>query len=52
MRHEFKILKLEFGKNSVRLIINCQTTHSIPNLIKALKGGSARFCIRSFLILK
>ena len=48
IRHEFKILKLEFGKNSVRLIINCQTTHSIPNLIKALKGGSARFLYKEF----
>ncbi|WP_205182016.1 transposase [Neobacillus cucumis] len=46
--HEFKILKLEFGKNSVRLIINCQTTDSIPNLIKALKGGSARFLYKEF----
>ncbi|MFY0762184.1 transposase [Metabacillus dongyingensis] len=48
LRHEFKIMKLEFGVNNVRLIINCKTTHYIPNLIKALKGGSARFLYKEF----
>jgi len=48
LRHEFKLMKLEFGLNTVRLIINCQTTHAIPNLIKALKGGSARFLYKEF----
>lgn len=48
LRHEFKLMKLEFGLNTVRIIINCQTTHSIPNLIKALKGGSARFLYKEF----
>ncbi|MDQ0202310.1 putative membrane protein [Neobacillus ginsengisoli] len=36
-RHEFKIMAMEFDQNSVKLIINCQTTHFIPNIIKALK---------------
>jgi putative transposase len=41
-------MKMEFGLNNVRLIINCKTTHYIPNLIKALKGGSARFLYKEF----
>ncbi|WP_373889983.1 transposase [Neobacillus cucumis] len=48
INHEFKIMKMEFGFNNVRLTINCQTTHNIPNLIKALKGGSARFLYKEF----
>jgi putative transposase len=48
LRHEFKIMEMEFGFNSVILLINCQTTHYIPNLIKALKGGSARFLYKEF----
>ncbi|MFD0827592.1 IS200/IS605 family transposase [Neobacillus sp. M.A.Huq-85] len=46
--HEFKIIKLEFGLNNVRLLINCKTSHYIPNIIKALKGGSARFLYKEF----
>ncbi|MBT2730448.1 IS200/IS605 family transposase [Bacillus sp. ISL-75] len=48
IRHEFKILAMEFDQNSVKLIINCQTTHFIPNIIKALKGGSARFLYKEY----
>ncbi|MDQ6600904.1 IS200/IS605 family transposase [Bacillus salipaludis] len=47
-RHEFKIVKMEIQEQQVKLIINCKTTHYIPNIIKALKGGSARFLHKEF----
>ncbi|MBT2758812.1 transposase [Mesobacillus foraminis] len=47
-RHEFKIVEMEFNNSGVVLTINCQTTHFIPNLIKALKGGAARFLYKEF----
>lgn len=47
-RHEFKIVGMEIQERSVKLVINCKTTHYIPNMIKALKGGSARFLYKKF----
>ncbi|MCQ6281817.1 IS200/IS605 family transposase [Bacillus sp. EB600] len=47
-RHEFKIVEMEIQERSVKLVINCRTTHYIPNMIKALKGGSARFLYKKF----
>ncbi|MFD4931886.1 transposase [Peribacillus butanolivorans] len=42
-RHEFKIVEMDIRVCRVNLIIHCKTTHNIPNIMKALKGGSARF---------
>ncbi|MDR4950459.1 IS200/IS605 family transposase [Neobacillus cucumis] len=47
-RHEFKIVGIEIQGFSVTLVINCKTTHYIPNIMKALKGGSARFLYKKF----
>lgn len=47
-RHEFKIEGMEIQGFSVKLVINCKTTHYIPNIMKALKGGSARFLYKQF----
>jgi putative transposase len=47
-RHEFKIVGMDIKERSVKLVINCKTTHFIPNIIKALKGGSARFLYKEF----
>jgi putative transposase len=47
-RHEFKIVGMEIQGFSVKLVINCKTTHYIPNIMKALKGGSARFLYKQF----
>jgi putative transposase len=47
-RHEFKIVRMEIQERSAKLVINCRTTHYIPNIIKALKGGSARFLYKEF----
>lgn len=47
-RHEFNIVGMEIQGYIVKLVINCKTTHYIPNLMKALKGGSARFLYKEF----
>ena len=47
-RYEFKILEMEMKGYRVKLLINCKTTHYIPNIMKALKGGSARFLFKEF----
>ncbi|MBX9975538.1 transposase [Cytobacillus firmus] len=39
---------MDFYNTSVKLIINCKTTHYIPNIIKALKEGLARFLYKEF----
>lgn len=51
-RHKFKILKMDIQKSKVKLVISCKTTHYIPNIVKALKGGSARFLYKEFPGLK
>lgn len=47
-RHDFKILKMDVNTSYSHLVINCKTTHYIPNIMKALKGGSARFMYKEF----
>ncbi len=47
-RYEFKILRMEVMASFAHLVINCKTTHYIPNIMKALKGGSARFMYKEF----
>ena len=47
-RHEFKIVGMKIQGCRVKLVINCKTTHYIPNLMKALKGGSARFLYKEY----
>lgn len=47
-RYEFKIVGMEIQGYTAKLVINCKTTHYIPNIMKALKGGSARFLYKDF----
>ena len=47
-RHEFKIVGMKIQGCRVKLVINCKTTHYIPNLMKALKDGSARFLYKEY----
>ncbi|PEJ28212.1 hypothetical protein CN689_22615 [Peribacillus butanolivorans] len=47
-RHEFKIVEKDIRECRVNLIIHCKTTHYKPNIMKALKGGSARFLYKAF----
>ncbi|MGM0878115.1 MAG: transposase [Bacillota bacterium] len=48
VRHEFRIVEFDIQDCGVKLIINCKTTHYIPSIMKALKGGSARFLYKEF----
>lgn len=48
VRHEFRIVELGIQDCSVKMTINCKTTHYIPSIMKALKGGSARFLYKEF----
>jgi putative transposase len=48
LRHGFQIKGMEIKELGARLTINCKTTHYIPNLIKALKGGAARFLFQEY----
>jgi putative transposase len=47
-RHDFQIMEIDIQKCSVKLNVSCKTTHYIPNIMKALKGGSARFLYKEF----
>ncbi|MCQ6267840.1 transposase [Fictibacillus sp. WQ 8-8] len=47
-RHAFVIKDLTIQGARINLVILCKTTHYIPNIMKALKGGSARFMYKEF----
>lgn len=38
----FEISEMETDKDHIHLLIDCSPQHSVPNIIKALKGVSAR----------
>lgn len=40
--NKFKIITMETNKDHIHLLIECSPQHYIPNIIKALKGVSAR----------
>ena len=40
--HSFTISELETDKDHVHLLIDCKPQHYIPDMLKALKGVSAR----------
>lgn len=48
----FKIITMEVMPDHVHLLIDCTPQHYIPNIIKALKGNSARFGFKQFPELK
>nr|MBQ8252989.1 IS200/IS605 family transposase [Lachnospiraceae bacterium] len=39
---EIKIQELDIGEDYIHLIMNCRPQHYLPDLIKSLKGGSAK----------
>lgn len=41
-KHGFKITEMETDKNHIHLLIECKPQHYIPDMVKALKGVSAR----------
>ena len=44
----FKILECNGDKDHVHLLIDCSPQHYIPNMIKALKGVSARLLMKQY----
>ena len=44
----FQILEINTEKDHVHLLVNCSPQHYIPNMIKALKGVSARLLMKEF----
>ena len=46
LEHKFDILEMECDKDHVHLLIDCSPQHYIPNIIKALKGVSARYLFK------
>lgn len=43
---------MEIMPDHVHLLIDCTPQHYIPNILKALKGNSARFAFKEFPELK
>ena len=44
----FQILECNIDKDHIHLLVNCSPQHYIPDLIKALKGVSARLLMKEF----
>lgn len=50
--NNFEITEIEAEVDHIHLLIDCSPQHSIPNMIKALKGVSARLLFKEFPQLK
>jgi putative transposase len=50
--HGFTIIEMETDDNHIHMLIECTPQHYIPNIMKALKGNSARFLFKEFPDLK
>lgn len=50
--HQFDIVEMETDKDHIHMLIECSPQHYIPNILKALKGNSARFLFKEFPELK
>ena len=46
--NNFEILEANTDKDHIHLLINCSPQHYIPNIIKALKGVSARLLMKEY----
>lgn len=44
----FQILECNTDKDRIHLLVNCSPQHYIPDMIKALKGVSARLLMKEF----
>lgn len=44
--NEFRVLEFNTDKDHVHLLISCSPQHYIPNVLKALKGVSARLLMK------
>lgn len=50
--NNFEITEIKADVDHIHLLIDCSPQHSIPNIIKALKGVSARLLFKEFPQLK
>jgi putative transposase len=50
--HRFTIIELETDLDHIHMLIECSPQHYIPNIVKALKGNSARFLFKEYPSLK
>lgn len=50
--HAFTILSMETDSDHIHLLIECTPQHFIPDIMKALKGNTARFLFKEFPHLK
>ena len=50
--HKFEIVTMEVMPDHVHLLVDCKPQHYIPNIIKALKGNTARFLFKELPGLK
>lgn len=50
--NSFTIEEMETNLDHIHLLISCSPQHYIPNIIKALKGVSARLLFKEFPELK
>ncbi len=46
--NKFEIIECNIDEDHIHLLINCSPQHYIPNIMKALKGVSARTLIKEF----
>lgn len=46
--NNFEILEANTDKDHIHLLVSCSPQHYIPNIIKALKGVSARLLIKEY----
>lgn len=44
----FQIVEINTDKDHIHLLVNCSPQHYIPNMMKALKGVSARLLMKEF----
>ena len=50
--HGFNIVEMEADIDHIHMLIECSPQHYIPDIMKALKGNSARFLFKEFPEIK
>lgn len=46
--NEFQILEMDIQPDHIHLLVDCSPQNYIPNMIKAMKGVSARLLVKEF----
>lgn len=50
--HKFEVVTMEVLPDHVHLLVDCTPQHYLPDILKALKGNTARFLFKEFPDLK